>query len=147
MSYLHDLAARLEVEGVRPEADMRFDIQLVDGAVPMLELLIRDRDSLPMYVAASASQLLSIVHLFRDQDVILSKRHEMWERMLELSIPMPLSSYGKMGDVYVVFGAMSLDSPIEDILLELQTLNDNALEAFHAMEPFLIRSSDKPGII
>ncbi|MBI1275917.1 DUF2170 family protein [bacterium] len=141
MTYLHDLSARLEVEGARPDSDLRFDIQLVDGPVPMLELLIRDRDSLPMYVAASASQLLSIVHLFRDQDVILSKRHEMWERMLELSIPMPLSSYGKMGDVYVVFGAMSLDSSIEDILLELKTLNDNALEALHAMESFLIRPS------
>lgn len=139
MTYLHDLAARLEVEGARPDSDLRFDIQLVDGPVPMLELLIRDRDSLPMYVAASASQLLSIVHLFRDHDVILAKRHEMWERMLELSIPMPLSSYGKMGDVYVVFGAMSLDSSIEDVLLELKTLNDNALEAFHAMESFLIR--------
>lgn len=137
MSVLDDLMARLKYEGAKPDAGFTFDVEAVNGPVGVLQLLVKDRDSLPLFLSVTGAQLISIAHLFREEDVLDDQRTAMWQRMLELNIPMPLSSYAKMGDIYVVFGAMTVDSPIEDILTELQTLNDNALEAFAAMREYL----------
>ena len=137
MSMLNELHGRLAQEGQRDDALFAFDIEPVAGPVGVLQLLVKDRESLPLFLSLSGVQLLAIAHLFKDEDVIEDKREAMWQRMLELNIPMPLSSYAKMGDIYVVFGAMAPDSSIEEILLELRTLNDNALEAFAAMREFL----------
>jgi uncharacterized protein YjfI (DUF2170 family) len=57
--------------------------------------------------------------------------------MLELNIPMPLSSFSKIGECYVVFGALSVSSSIDDICHELITVTENAVEALLAMEEFV----------
>jgi len=137
MGMLEDLQARLQHEGEKEDAVFKFDVEPVSGPVAVLQVMVKDRDGLPLFLSISGVQLISIAHLFREEDVIDEKRESMWQRMLELNIPMPLSSYGKMGDIYVVFGAMAVDSSIEEMILELQTLNDNALEAFEAMREFL----------
>ena len=62
----------------------------------------------------------------------------MMEEMLELNIPMPLSSFSKLGERYVIFGALSIGSNIEDICHEIITLTENALEAIDALEEYLV---------
>ena len=54
------------------------------------------------------------------------------EEMLELNIPIPLSSFAKIGDRYVIFGALAVESNIEDICHEIITLSENAVEAISA---------------
>ena len=67
----------------------------------------------------------------------MDSRAEMLEEMLELNIPIPLSSFAKIGDRYVIFGALAVDSSIEDICHEIITLSENAVEAISALEEFL----------
>lgn len=137
MSVITELYERLKHEGGLPDADFRFDVTPLKGPVDVLQVTVKELDTLPMFLSISGPQLLLIAHLFRDEDVVADKRTEMLETMLSLSIPMPLSSYGKMGDLYVVFGAMAIDSPMEDILFELHHLSENSLEARNAMKAFL----------
>ena len=57
--------------------------------------------------------------------------------MLEMNVPLPLSSFGKVGDHYVVFGALAAGSTIEDVVTELEVLSDNTLEAIEIVGPYL----------
>jgi uncharacterized protein YjfI (DUF2170 family) len=58
--------------------------------------------------------------------------------MLEMNIPMPLSSFSKIGDKYVVFGALAINSPFADIEHELAVLSSNALEVIDDMSEYLL---------
>ena len=57
--------------------------------------------------------------------------------MLELNIPMPLSSFAKIDDKYVVYGALSVQSNMQEIEQELSVLSDNCLEVIDEMSNFL----------
>ena len=56
------------------------------------------------------------------------------------SIIMPLSSVGissvQQEEYYIVFGALSLKSSLEDILLEITSLVDNALDLAEITEEY-----------
>ena len=54
-----------------------------------------------------------------------------------MNIPMPLSAFAKVEDKYVVFGALSINSTLEDIELEIVTLSDNSLEVISEMDTYL----------
>ena len=57
---------------------------------------------------------------------------------LEMSIPMPLSSFSKIGDKYVIFGALSIGSTFDDIEHELAVLSNNAIEIIDDMSDYLV---------
>ncbi len=119
------------------EGGLHFYSELIDGETPLVKVTIEDRDEFPIYVTASSDQMLCVIYLFDEAQIIADKIHEMNEAMLRLSLPMPLSSFAKVGNQYVVFGALSSDSQDSVILYELETLSDNALDAIEALEQFL----------
>ena len=55
-----------------------------------------------------------------------------------MNIPMPLSSFSKIGDKYVIFGALSINSSFHDIEHELGVLSNNAMEIIDDMGEYLI---------
>ena len=75
--------------------------------------------------------------MFTEDEVKADSRTQLLEEMLELNIPMPLSSFSRIGDRYVIFGALSINSSIEDIGYEIITLTENAVEAITALEDYL----------
>lgn len=137
MSYLEHLSVRLRHEGSKADALFPFEVTFLAEPREMLQVQVRDPDSLPIFMAVSGPQLVVVVQLFTAENVKADQRAAMHERMLELNIPMPLSSYGKMGEVYVAFGALALDATIDEVLLELRMLHANASEAVKAVEMFL----------
>jgi len=88
-------------------------------------------------LSVTDSQIICMTHLFNDNEVITAKRAMMLEEMLELNIPMPLSAFSKIGNRYVVFGSLSVNSSIEDICHELITLTENAAEALTVLEEYI----------
>ncbi len=134
---LEHIERLLEQAGQNPEFGFTFTTRRVEGPMPVVQIDVRDLDTVPLFVAVSGEQLLCIAQLFSDADVVLEKRTQMLEKMLEWSIPMPLSSYGKLGDVYVVFGALTVDASADEIVLELQNLSENAIEARKVMQEYL----------
>ena len=48
------------------------------------------------------------------------------------------SSFGRIGDRYVLSGALSRDARVEDVAKDVAVLSDNALDALDALSEFLI---------
>jgi len=116
----------------------QFDCQPIPGETEVLQITLWEYEELPCFVSVTDTQILCITYLFTNEEVISDKRSEMMEEMLELNIPIPLSSFAKLGDRYVIFGALSITSNIEDICHEIITLTENALEAIDALEEYLV---------
>ncbi len=115
-----------------------FDCQPIPGDTEVLQITLREFEELPSFVSVTDTQILCITYLFTEDEVKPESRTELLEEMLELNIPMPLSSFAKLGDRYVVFGALAVNSDIEDICHEMITLTENAVESIDALEEFLV---------
>jgi uncharacterized protein YjfI (DUF2170 family) len=108
------------------------------GETPMLTVVREDRDEFPVLVTASADQILCNAVLFDEKQIKEGRQAEVNEVMLQLNMAMPLSSFAKTGQYYSVFGALATESIDKNILLEIETLSDNVIDALEVMETFLI---------
>jgi len=61
----------------------------------------------------------------------------MSETLLDLNPSVPLSSFGRIGERTVLFGALGRDSHVDDVAREIAVLSDNALDALDALSEFL----------
>jgi len=120
------------------DTGMVFDCQPISGEVDVLQISVIDREELPIFVSVTDDQILCITYLWGAEEVKNNKLHEMHESMLEMNIPMPLSSFSKIDDKYVIFGALSITSTYEDIEHELAVLSNNAIEIIDDMSDYLI---------
>jgi uncharacterized protein YjfI (DUF2170 family) len=114
-----------------------FECQPIPGDVDVLQITVEDFEEIPCYVSVTDTQILCITYLMSEDEVIPEKRTDMMEEMLELNIPMPLSSFSKIGERYVIFGALSNNSSFDDMCQEIVTLCENSVEAIAALEEFL----------
>ena len=68
-----------------------------------LEVIVEDREEFPILVSADEEQILCLTYLWNEGQVKPERRAEMLAMLLEMNVPLPLSSFGKIGDRYVVF--------------------------------------------
>ena len=130
-----DLALRIaDLQGFE---GYQFECQPIPGDIEVLQVTVEGFEEIPAYVSVTDTQILCITYLFTEEEIQADSRMEMLEEMLELNIPIPLSSFAKIGDRYVIFGALAVESNIEDICHEIITLSENAVEAISALEEFL----------
>lgn len=138
---MNDLLAKLEtVLGMSDAGSLNgleYEFNPIPGDVEVVQVLFKDREELPIYLTQSDSQMLCICYLWDDEEVIPARRVEMMEVMLDMNIPMPLSSFGRIGSRYAIFGALSIHSSADHIAKELTVLSDNALDAIEAMSEYL----------
>ncbi|VAW51859.1 hypothetical protein MNBD_GAMMA06-2064 [hydrothermal vent metagenome] len=111
--------------------------QMFDDENSVICITVEDREEFPIYMTVDEGQILCTVHLFGEDQVNPSKRAAMIEDMLMLNISIPLSAFSKVGNQYVMFGALSPNSSIEDLLHEIELLSDNVLEAIDAISDYL----------
>ena len=135
---IHTIAKHLNSLADNSDTGMDFDCQPISGEVDVLQITILGREELPIFVSVTDDQILCISYLWGADEVKTECVHTMHESMLEMNIPMPLSSFSKIGDKYVVFGALSINSTFEDIEHELAVLSNNALEVIDDMSDFLV---------
>ncbi|GLS83199.1 YjfI family protein [Paraferrimonas haliotis] len=134
---IHTIANHLNQLGDNSHTGFQFDCYPIDGEVEVLQVNVVGREELPVFVSVTDDQVLCISYLWDEQEVDQSKRTDMLQTMLELNIPMPLSSFAKVDNKYVVFGALSSSSSMEDIEHELALLSDNCLEVIDEMAGYL----------
>ena len=135
---IHKIADHLNTLADESDTGMTFDCQPIPGEVDVLQITIIGREELPIFVSVTDDQILCITYLWGKEEVKPECIHEMHESMLEMNIPMPLSSFSKIGDKYVTFGALSIGSTFTDIEHELAVLSNNAIEVIDDMSEFLI---------
>lgn len=115
----------------------KFECQLVPGEVEVLQVVIEGFEEIPIYISATDTQILCITYLWSEDEVNPDSRAEMMEVMLDMNIPMPLSSFSRVQDRYVVFGSLSINSSFEDVEHEIVTLGENSVEVLTVMTEFL----------
>ena len=115
-----------------------FNCLPIGGAQNVLQVLVSDLDEMPIYVTVTDTQMLCITYLCRRDEIRTDKCDELNRSMLEMNVAVPLSSFALIEDYYVIFGALSTTSSINDICRELVTLAANAYDALEAIEEFLV---------
>jgi hypothetical protein len=118
-------------------AGRNFDVMPIAGKEPVLQVTVSGADETPVYVTVTDTQILCLVYLFDEQELNPERLHELHENMLRISVPMPLSSLGKTGGHYVVYGALSPTSGEAEIMQELVTLAENAIDLLQTFEDYL----------
>jgi uncharacterized protein YjfI (DUF2170 family) len=131
------LAGELVKRGQDAESDFHFEVNPIPGEVEVLQIVVEDREELPIFVSASEEQVLCIAYLFKGEEIKSGAVDEMNRAMLTANISIPLSAFGKIDDQYVIYGALSAHSNLEDIIHELEVLSNNAIEAIEAMSDYL----------
>lgn len=112
-------------------------LQPIPGEVEVIQVSIEQRDALPIYVTSSDSQILCMCYLWEEADLLPERRTELLETLLDLNPSVPLSSFGRVGNHYVLLGALARNARAEDVAHDVATLSDNAIDALDAMSEFL----------
>ena len=113
------------------------EVSSMPGEVPVIEVGFPSADRLPIYVTDAGSQLLCISYLWREADIRPKRRAKLLETLLDLNPSVPLSAFGRIGEHYVLFGALSPDATPTDMALELATLSDNGRDALATLSDSL----------
>lgn len=115
-------------------------IQPVPGDVPVLQVVVEGYEALPVYLTSSDTQCLCICYLWTEAEVRPERRSELLEVMLDLNIAVPLSAFGRIGEHYVLFGALARDAGVDEIAKEVVALLDNSADALDALAEYLIQT-------
>jgi len=129
------LAKLLDEQG--KNLDSPFEVNPIPGEIEVLQIIIEDREELPIFISSSDEQILCISYLFKENEVKEKLLAELNNEMLLANTSIPLSSFAKINDQYVIYGAISVNSTIEDIIHEIETLSDNSLDAIETMNNYL----------
>lgn len=128
---IEELSSRQLADG----ADI--SVEMFDGEDAVACIKVADREEFPIYMTVDEGQILCISYLFGENQVEPAKRADMTEAMLMMNVSIPLSAFSKIGSQYIMFGALSPNSSIDDLLHEIELLSDNVLEAIDAISDYL----------
>jgi uncharacterized protein YjfI (DUF2170 family) len=112
-------------------------LQPIPGDVPVVQVSIEGREELPIFLTCSDSQILCMCYLWEEDEVLTERRTELLETLLDLNLSVPLSSFGRVGERYVLFGALCRDAHVDDVAKDVAALSDNAIDALDALSEFL----------
>lgn len=105
--------------------------RVLEGADPVLLVTMPDAGDLEIFVSVSDQQIAASVLLWPVDEQ--EDRHAFNEFLLKAQKLVPLSNFGITTvadrDFYELFGELATTSSLEDILIELRMLAENALEA------------------
>lgn len=135
---LHEKLHGLDSQVSHSLGGIEIQLQPIPGEVPVIQVIMEEREELPIFITWADSQILCICYLWRDDEVIPERRAELLETLLDLNPSIPLSSFGRIGDRFVLFGALSRDASSADIAKDIAALSDNALDALDALSEFLL---------
>lgn len=115
----------------------QLSIEMFDGENTVACIKVEDREEFPIYMTVDEGQILCISYLFGDDQVSQDKRAALVEAMLIMNVSIPLSAFSKIGEQYIMFGALSPKASIDELLDEIELLSDNVLEAIDAVSDYL----------
>ena len=115
-------------------------IEVIEGIDASIVVLMHEHGDLPVFIIVSGEQILAEAVLFSLDDVINTVKFN--EYVLRTHKYLPLSTISleadqENGDYYHMFGALSATSSINEIILEIDTLAENTIQATEAFAAFL----------
>ena len=134
MSLLRDLSKRLSESRFK---GYQFSCLPMQGEQEVLRVEVVGLEEVQIFVTVTESQILCISYLFTKQEIFSEKEAELNQFLLEINVPMPLSSFALIDDHYVIFGALACGSKFESVTQELITLAGNSIDTLQALEEFI----------
>lgn len=132
---LHDALAKADMFIAK-----RADLELIDGVSPALHIVMYEYGDLPLFLTVSGEQIVVEAMLWSVSEVNNPALFN--ETVLRTHKYFPLSniSLDKMDgdDCYHMFGALSSASSLQDVILEIEMLASNVIQATEAYSEFLI---------
>ncbi len=115
-------------------------IELIEGLDASIVISMHEYGDLPVFITVGGEQILVESVLFSADDIKDTAKFN--EYVLKTHKYLPLSTISldtdeTHGDYYHMFGALSASSSINEILLEIDTLADNVIQATEAFVGFL----------
>ena len=115
-------------------------IEIIDGIDSTIVVSMHHYGDLPIFITAGGDQILAESVLFSLDDVADTAKFN--EYVLRTHKFLPLSTISletdiSHGDYYYMFGALSASSSINEIVLEIETLAENTIQATEAFQTFL----------
>lgn len=121
-------------------ASRRADLELIEGVSPALHIVMNEYGDLPLFLTVSGEQIVVEAMLWPVSDVNDPALFN--ETVLRTHKYFPLSniSLNKMEgeDCYHMFGALSSASSLQDVILEIEMLASNVIQATEAYSEFLM---------
>jgi len=118
-------------------ANGEITVSTIEGNTPVIQAVMQDVDEFPVMITVGEEQILAIVNLWTSDDIKEGKKDTLNELLLRLNLPVPLSSFSIINNQYVLFGAMSVNSNITEIVEEITTLANNVIEALESCREYL----------
>ncbi|MBL1292804.1 MAG: DUF2170 family protein [Thiotrichales bacterium] len=114
-----------------------FDAALTESG-DVIEVVCSNNPDASIFITCTDEQLLTVTNLFKTGDIDEAKLDELHRVMLGLNPVIPLSSFATMGDDYVLFGAMAVDTTLSNLCHELKTQANNATDVLAELHEYLI---------
>lgn len=135
---VNDLYGALEKE--RLVTDSQAAIELIDGVGPSIYIIMREYGDLPVFLTVSGHQIIVESVLWEVSAV--NDRDAFNDVVLRTHKYFPLSTISldhldDGHDYYQMFGALSAESGLAEIVLEIETLASNVIQATEAYGEFL----------
>lgn len=131
------MATNLALQGKMISDGIGFTVEEIDGA-DVLRIEVEDREELPIFLSISEEQILCISYLFKKEEIKDGKIAEINDTMLSANINMPLSSFAKIDNQYVIYGALSINACLPEVIQEIETLSSNSIDAIEAVRDYLV---------
>ncbi len=112
-------------------------IKKIDGETPVIQTVVQDVDEFPIMVTVGDEQILAIADLWGRDEVLEDKVNELNDVLLRANLPVPLSSFSIMGERYVIFGALSVNSDVNEVVEEIISLANNTVDALDFCKEYL----------
>lgn len=115
-------------------------IELIEGLDATIVISMHEYGDLPVFITVGGEQILVEAVLFGAADIEDTAKFN--EYVLKTHKYLPLSTISldtddTHGDYYHMFGALSATSSVNEIVLEIDTLADNVIQATEAFAGFL----------
>jgi len=133
MQNLEELA--LSLNNTVTDEGTSFEAIVTDNG--LIDVTCSNNKEFPILIAMTDSQILAVTSLFNVSEVKEDKIDELNSMLLTISPVIPLSSTGLQNGNYILFGAMSLNTMIDNIVHELEVQAENTIDVLEAISPLL----------
>ena len=123
-----------------PIQNRQISVQLIDGIEPSLQLDMHEYGDLPVFVTVYGEQIIVEAMLWPLTDVNDLQRFNDTVLRTHKYFPLSTISLDTLADgesYYHMFGALSATSRMLNVLLEIETLARNVIQATEAYDEFL----------
>ncbi len=114
-----------------------FNAEILDGEIAVLQVTMAGREEFPIFITIDDSQILCVSYLWKEYEIDPNQREELFDMMLTMNIPMPLSAFSKVGSQYLIFGALANVSNVDAVIHEVEVLSDNTLEVVESFSDYM----------